>query len=411
MLYMASKDQREKVEKAIQNIWGEDVQRKNHEGSDERMKEPERTRILQTTSERQQLSTKKKYHPRHLGYIAVHYRAKMKESQGRNPYFYKSKDRVEIQVVSALSHAWAEAGHDVLYKSYAYGPPTLQEEVLLDAINGIVLSGDLLLEQFHELVMKRTFTPFRHRGDFNIFLRELDILQPSSDCNPDFCPDFEGEHVDVLLRFLKIIGKDHPLAVRNAFKELGFPDDPKLDTIMAQEIKPSFQPARGVAATVCLLRRLMPEREHDTPKKLSPRKQCYIMMNALILLQTFFGRAELTNNFLCESVVTSMSEAARESLNFVLNSSHRQLLWNKENNSTSYEDYEDIIRPNLKSAWEWFRAEADIPRSICGIAFRLAEIGATKDIEWTYMLSELKIGHILSRRSTSSIEDDAEDKI
>ncbi|PVI04775.1 hypothetical protein DM02DRAFT_142337 [Periconia macrospinosa] len=245
ILYMPSEDQREKLTQVIQAIWGNDVQPKYHQGAEDRTKPDERARIL-NTSDRHQRS-KKKYRPKHLGYIAVHYRVKMNETQGKKDYyFYNPRDRVEIQVVSALSHAWAEAGHDILYKSYAYGPPTLQEELLLDSLNGIVLSGDLLLEQFHELVMKRTYARFRDSGDFRIFLRELDVLQPQED-GDEMPPEFDAEGVDVLFRFLAHpkIGKNFPVAVRNALKELGFPDNPKLDFVMANGIKPSFEPAKG----------------------------------------------------------------------------------------------------------------------------------------------------------------------
>ncbi|KAF2642084.1 hypothetical protein P280DRAFT_506536 [Massarina eburnea CBS 473.64] len=259
ILYMPSEDQREKVQRVIQAIWGDDVQQKYHEGSEDRLKVDERARLLQAPAEREKLSTKKQYRPRHLGYIAVHYRPKMKQSHHkRDKYFWEPKDRVEIQVVSALSHAWAEAGHDTLYKSYAYGPPTLHEEMLLDSLNGLVLSGELILQQFHELVMKRTSTPFRHRGDFGVFIRELDILQPHEGCTDHSYQDFEVESLDILLRFLIKTGKAYPLAVRNALKELGFPKEPKLDFIMAQEIKPSFKPAQGMTTTICLLRILMP---------------------------------------------------------------------------------------------------------------------------------------------------------
>lgn len=403
ILYMPSEDQREKVKRIIQAIWGDHVQPKYHVGSDERIKPDERARLLQAPGERTKLSTKKKYRPRHLGYIAVHYRAKMKENQGTKAYHPKSRDRVEVQVVSALSHAWAEAGHDILYKSYAYGPPTLQEELLLDSLNGIVLSGDMLLEQLNDLVMKRTFAKFRHRGDFQVFLRDLDILQPQDE--NDERHEFEMDGLDVLLGFLVKTEQDQPLVVRNKLKELGFPDDPKLNTIMAQEIKPSFEPAKGMLITICLLRIMLPPRTLDTPKKFAPRRQCYVMMNALILLQTFFGRADLTNQFLREEI--TMKDEERKSLDFVLTHCRRQLLLNDTDNY-DHADYEDKIKPSLVPAWDWFNDEARKERSICGIVFRLAEMGATKDVEWTTLLGRLTIGGILSRASTGSMEDDLE---
>ncbi|KAF2254768.1 hypothetical protein BU26DRAFT_559427 [Trematosphaeria pertusa] len=404
ILYMPSEDQREKVKRVIQAIWGEDVQPKYHDGSNERMNPDERAKILQAPEERNKLSTRKKYRARHLGYIAVHYRPKMKEEQSKKgSYLWKKRDRVEIQVVSALSHAWAEAGHDILYKSYAYGPPTLQEELLLDSLNGLVLSGDLLLEQFHELVMKRTYTKFRHRDDFSSFLRGLDILQPQEDSDNER-PEFEVAALDVLLRFLTIIDQNYPLAVRNAIKELGFPDEPKLETIMAS-LKPSFEPAKGMLVTICLIYHLLPACSDDTKPEHPPAQQCILMMNALSLLQSFFGEGEGTNKFLREDICPGMSNEERNSLEFILNDPERQpaLL---DQSSRNYALYQDRIKPDLKPAWDWFQSQTARPQSICGMAFRLAEMGATGDVDMTKLLGQLSIGSILSRSSTYSLEDD-----
>ncbi|CAI6336383.1 unnamed protein product [Periconia digitata] len=414
ILYMPSEDQREKITQVIQAIWGNDVQPKYHQGSEDRIKSDERARIL-NPSERQQMS-KKKYRPKHLGYIAVHYRVKMKETQGKKDYyFHNQRDRVEIQVVSALSHAWAEAGHDILYKSYAYGPPTLQEELLLDSLNGIVLSGDLLLEQFHELVMKRTYARFRDSGDFRIFLRELDVLQPQEGSD-DVPLEFDAEGVDVLFRFLAKIEKNYPVAVRNAFKDLGFPGNSRLDYVMADGFKPSFDPAKGMKPTICLLRHLLPQYLSDivsptvdqSPKQpdetearpVSLVEQGGIMMSALILLQNCFDRADHTNKFLREQV--TMSEEDRRSLDFVLTHCHRQLLWDRDSDGKGYEGK---IEGNIKPAWKWFENEARNPRSICGMVFQLAKMGATKEVGYTTLLEQLKIGHIISKNADQVMRD------
>lgn len=407
ILYMPSEDQREKITQVIQAIWGNDVQPKYHQGAEDRSKPDERTRILNPSERRQ--PSKKKYRPKHLGYIAVHYRVKMKESQSKKgDYFYDAKDRVEIQVVSALSHAWAEAGHDILYKSYAYGPPTLQEELLLDSLNGIVLSGDLLLEQFHELVMKRTYAPFRDSGDLRVFLRELDVLQSQEDS--DETPlEFDAEGVDILFRFLahEKIRKNYPIAVRNAFKDLGFPENQKLDFVMASGFRPTFEPGRGMQATICLFRHLIEQAgsdlDYDASRQTSAVEKCDIMMSALVLLQTCFGRADLPNKFLREEV--KMTDAARQSLDFVLTNCRRQLLWDRDGDE---ESYEEKIKEDLDPAWAWFESEARNLRSICGTVFRLAAMGATKEVEWTTLLGQLRIGAIISRKNSMDIEEDEE---
>lgn len=67
---------------------------------------------------------------------------------------------LEIQVVSALTHAWATAGHDYLYKNYLFGEAPYGEHVIFDALDGIIKTGDQLLEQFQSMVYPRTMRPF-----------------------------------------------------------------------------------------------------------------------------------------------------------------------------------------------------------------------------------------------------------
>lgn len=142
----------------------------------------------------------------------------------------------------------------------------------------------------------------------------------------------------------------------------------------------------------------------DDQKHNSPVKQCAIMMSALILLQSCFGRADSTNRFLREDV--KMSDLARESLDFVLTNCRRQLLWDEESDS---ESVENKLKGSLQPAWDWFKGESQNARSICGIVFRLAEMGATREVEGTTLLGQLRIGAIISRRSTGELEDDGDD--
>ncbi|PVH97228.1 hypothetical protein DM02DRAFT_685698 [Periconia macrospinosa] len=132
--------QQDSVKRIIRDIWGPGVE-KNHHGSES-----------STKAEQVDAQKKKGYVRKHFGYQAMNYRTPMKkEHEVEEAYEYKESDWVEIQVVSALGHAWAEAGHDVQYKSHAFGPPTEREERILDALSGLVSTGDLLLEEFRGL--------------------------------------------------------------------------------------------------------------------------------------------------------------------------------------------------------------------------------------------------------------------
>jgi ppGpp synthetase/RelA/SpoT-type nucleotidyltranferase len=412
VLYWPSKDQRKKVRKIIRSIWGKDIKGKpggtpskveNFEDTDEDndSDDPEKNKLKSTK--------KKRFKRRHLGYQAVHYRVDMKTIQKdyekprapeRTEY-----NQVEIQVVSALGHAWAEAGHNMLYKSYIYGEPTIQEERLLDALNGIIISSDSLLEEFHELVMKRTYTRWTHLNEFGIFLRGLDVLQEQEKQNK-----FGKEGLDVLFRFLTLTDQNYPLIVRNALKDMGYPDQPKLDTIWAT-YKPIFEPVNGTRASICLIHHLMQKGGSYVPKKIptAGAMECCVMISALTLLQNCIGNPEDANDFLRNNF--EMTEAQIASFDFVLVSSHRQAgLDESDPNFPIYE--EDNVKPQIQAAWHWFRDQAGKSDSICGLFFRPAEMGATKmgankHVDVMMLLTQLNIGK-LSRTSSTSLEEETD---
>jgi len=93
-----------------------------------------------------------KYTKRFSGYWATHYRITLKEDGLSNRYM---NTIVEIQVSSILMHAWAEVEHDLVYKPYS-GDLSTEEIAILDEINGLVLSGEIALEQLQLAMAKRT---------------------------------------------------------------------------------------------------------------------------------------------------------------------------------------------------------------------------------------------------------------
>ena len=94
-----------------------------------------------------------KYTKRFSGYWATHYRVTLRNSD--KEYKRYQNTQFEIQVASVLMHAWAEVEHDLVYKPLSGG---LSEEELafLDQINGLVLSGEIALEQLQKAMTKRT---------------------------------------------------------------------------------------------------------------------------------------------------------------------------------------------------------------------------------------------------------------
>jgi len=82
-------------------------------------------------------SAESAYDKRFMGYRAEHYHVKLS-----NKY---SDAKLEIQVASVLMHAWAEVEHDLIYK--ATRSVSEREYAIADIINGLVLAGEIALEQ------------------------------------------------------------------------------------------------------------------------------------------------------------------------------------------------------------------------------------------------------------------------
>lgn len=391
ILYMPTAEEYEKVKKVIQEIWGREIQPKTHP--------PAKTENPEEDPNRKKKG--KKYQPRHLGYRAIHYRVPMKEDQKGKHYRHMLDDLVEIQVVSALTHAWAEVGHDIVYKSYAYGPPTLQEERTLDALNGLVQSGDLLLEQFQDMVNKRTWARFKHRAELTLFFHDFYATELEALEDPDEYEDpthARSEGVYILFKFLEKQEKNYPIAVRTALKELKYPYEfDRTEQLIIQSFKGKPRLAADMSMVVCLIRHLLLEQRYQTPQTdLSARDQCSVMMSALTMLQHSLGGATAANKYLQDA---KFNEGQVESINFVLDSPKRHATLEGRRD-------QEVVKPSLQDAWTWFRTEASDSSSLCGLLFRLAEMGCRKEVDPYTQLDQLQIGP-LSRSSTTSMDNAA----
>lgn len=113
------------------------------------------------------------HRPRFSGYGARHYRVlipDMRLSPGQERY---ASALIEIQVASVLMHAWSEVEHDLIYKPLE-GALSPSEYALLDQLNGLVLAGEIALEQVQKAGDARVAaaeTPFRNHYELAEFLR------------------------------------------------------------------------------------------------------------------------------------------------------------------------------------------------------------------------------------------------
>lgn len=94
-----------------------------------------------------------KYTKRFSGYWATHYRVKLRNTNKEHKRYLNTQ--FEIQIASVLMHAWAEVEHDLVYKPLS-GSLAEEELAILDQINGLVLSGEIALEQLQKAITKRT---------------------------------------------------------------------------------------------------------------------------------------------------------------------------------------------------------------------------------------------------------------
>lgn len=87
--------------------------------------------------------------PRFAGYSATHYRVQLKEEDLNEPEKRYAVARIEIQVASVLMHAWSEVEHDLVYKPLE-GELSDEEYAILDQVNGLVMTGESLLESLRK---------------------------------------------------------------------------------------------------------------------------------------------------------------------------------------------------------------------------------------------------------------------
>ncbi|MHC6176771.1 hypothetical protein [Glutamicibacter sp. X7] len=135
---------------------------------------------------------------RFSGYSAKHFRVHIPRSSLNPGQLRYASALIEVQVASVLMHAWSEVEHDLIYKPLA-GDLSASEYALLDQLNGLVLSGEIALEQLQKATDQRVLkakTPFRDHFELAEFIRTR-----LADLGADLTEATLGR-VDVLFKFL-----------------------------------------------------------------------------------------------------------------------------------------------------------------------------------------------------------------
>lgn len=131
------------------------------------------------------------------GYSAVHFRVSLNDESR-----YGNNHCVEIQVASVLMHAWSEVEHDLIYKPLQ-GDLSYEELMILDEINGLVLSGNIALERLQKAGQNRV-----NNESNNIFLNHYDLaafLLSKIEINEEF---FDFRTLFFLLKSMNLNKKD-----------------------------------------------------------------------------------------------------------------------------------------------------------------------------------------------------------
>ncbi|MFD6094847.1 GTP pyrophosphokinase family protein [Nocardiopsis flavescens] len=140
---------------------------------------------------------------RFSGYSAVHYRVQLDPSHMDETEKRYASAKIEIQVASVLMHAWAEVEHDLVYKPFN-GELSSEEYSLLDQLNGLVLAGEISLEQLQQAGKARVRESGRTFANHYELASYLVSSASSSDIEE--VTDQGLGRVDLLFNFIKELG-------------------------------------------------------------------------------------------------------------------------------------------------------------------------------------------------------------
>ena len=144
------------------------------------------------------------YKRRFAGYDAIHFRVRIKNVRLEDSKKRFAQSLVEIQIASSLMHAWAEVEHDLTYKPKV-GSLSVEENRILDELNGMVLSGEIALERlqkaFNQRISKITHS-FNNHFELAALIREKIKM--------DLPYNTYMGRADILHRFLQKVSMDKP---------------------------------------------------------------------------------------------------------------------------------------------------------------------------------------------------------
>lgn len=87
------------------------------------------------------------------GYKSTHMVVRLRENSFRGQNHSRGAV-IEVQIGTIIMHSWSDIEHDIIYKQLGTGVPSKEEKRMLDLINGIVMTGEVALEQLASIGAK-----------------------------------------------------------------------------------------------------------------------------------------------------------------------------------------------------------------------------------------------------------------
>jgi ppGpp synthetase/RelA/SpoT-type nucleotidyltranferase len=185
---------------------------------------------------------------RFAGYAATHVRLHLKPESlhpGKERY---ARAPIELQIASVLMHAWAEVEHDLVYKPFE-GNLSDQELALLDQVNGLVMAGEIALQQLQEAIKLRVADqdkPFNNPYELAAMIHNA-----ARTAQRDSASEPVVGRADLLLAFLRAVGLDRASQIAALMENMNWTNnlEPLSDQLIARAVSrdPALTPARTAA--------------------------------------------------------------------------------------------------------------------------------------------------------------------
>lgn len=345
------------------------------------------------------------------GYVADHYAVSFKDSAPKlngekQPLFHQEEnDRVEIQVVSVLSHTWSQVEHKLKYKRKTYTPLSMTETRILQGLSGLVASGDLMLEELYD----------HQRENIRVFEDEYDLgswLWKNITRDAPLCMgEYRATDQKVLFAFLNVLQINTPDNLGEILKGIcpyEKTSEPERMYIVEKcnRLKAKYNLSTP-RTSICLMDYILSKiSEMDQESVVERTKasltshayKCQTVLNALLWLHELFDHKNDTDEFY-QILYEYRKRGTDEKLS---------VKWVYTNISRAFiargDDPGRADGKNLELLWDWMET-ADRPA--LKLVFRTAQLGALQGpVEQVIrQLGAFKPLEIISRESTGTVED------